>query len=324
MDASTRLSSNQPTTDDVLNPGFLRDALDGLLSTPKTLAPKYFYDARGSHYFDLICKLDEYYPYRTEMTLLPQVAAELDEWLAPQTCVVEFGAGSLHKIRPLLEYSQKITNFIPIDISAEHLHNAGTQLAADFPQITVTPVAGDFTSVVELPDISGPRLGFFPGSTIGNFTPDDAINFLRSARQTLGDNACFLLGVDTQQDLNALHHAYNDSQGVTAEFNKNILLRMNRELGASFELNNFSHEALFNPDEQRIEMHLRSLREHCVTIGGHNIHFQRNESIHTENSYKYTQERLNNLLHKAGWTSRHWWFAPGRAFAEVLLVPLRD
>lgn len=308
----------------VLNPEFLHDALEGLENTPKTLSPKYFYDARGSHYFDLICKLDEYYPYRTEMALLPEVAEELDTWLQENTCVVEFGAGSLHKIRPLLMKSQRITDFIPIDISAEHLTNAGAELAAEFPKLNVQPVAGDFTSVIDLPDFDGPRLGFFPGSTIGNLTPDEAINFLHSARQTLGSDSLFLLGVDTQQDRTALYNAYNDSKGVTAEFNKNILIRMNRELGATFNVDHFTHEAIFNPTEQRIEMHLYSTRDHSVTIGNTPVDFKKGESIHTENSYKYTPERLDKLASASGWHIKHCWFAPDRAFAEVLLAPVSE
>ncbi len=305
---------------------FYQDAVTGLNSQPKWLSPKYFYDARGSHYFDLICKLDEYYPYRTEMALLPTVAEELDQWLPKQVVIVEFGAGSLHKIRPLLSTSQAIRGFIPIDISAEHLHNAGATLQQEFAQLEVKPAVGDFTQTLQLPHLELekdnqriPKLGFFPGSTLGNFNPDEAREFLRNARQSLGPDSMFLLGVDTQQDIATRERAYNDAKGVTASFNKNILVRMNRELSTNFKLDQFSHRAIFNRQHSRIEMHLVSDIEQQVTLGDKQIRFARGESIHTENSYKYTPATLAALVESAGWQLQHTWQAPNAAFSEVLL-----
>lgn len=327
---ATHQASDTPM-DDIFNQEFLADALAGLQAQPKALSPKYFYDARGSHYFDLICKLDEYYPYRTEMALLPKVAKQLAEFLPEDVCCVEFGAGSLHKIRPLLEHCKAIKGFIPIDISREHLNAAGDKLAEEFPQISIVPRAGDFTQPIALVGdsaalkdsrvLSLPRLGFFPGSTIGNFTPEDAKAFLKNARTTLGADSYFLLGVDTQQDRQALHHAYNDQPGVTAEFNKNVLVRINRELKADFDVDRFTHEARFNQAENRIEMHLVSDQEQQVQVADQVIHFEKGETIHTENSYKYTPERIDALVASAGWQVKHRWAPTDGSFSEVLLVP---
>lgn len=307
---------------------FYEDAVAGLTASPKWISPKYFYDAPGSHYFDLICKLDEYYPYRTEMTLLPQVAKELDSRIPTQVVIVEFGAGSLHKIRPLLTHSRAIQGFIPIDISAEHLTNAGKALQKDFPNLEIRPAVGDFTQPLDLPTLNVdkqtssralPRLGFFPGSTIGNFSPANARSFLVNARRSLGPNSLFLLGVDTQQDVVTLERAYNDSQGVTAAFNKNLLVRMNRELNTDFELDNFTHRAYFNQALGRIEMHLISDKDQQVRLGSKIISLAHGESIHTENSYKYTPRKLQELVESAGWTISYQWQSPDGAFSEVLL-----
>ncbi|MCC5880965.1 MAG: L-histidine N(alpha)-methyltransferase [Idiomarina sp.] len=324
----------EDSMDDIFDQEFLADAMAGLQAQPKALSPKYFYDARGSHFFDLICKLDEYYPYRTEMTLLPEVAKELAGFLPDKICCVEFGAGSLHKIRPLLQHCDAIHGFIPIDISHDHLKTAGDKLAEAFPHLSVVPKAGDFTQPIALVSdsaelsnsdvLSLPRLGFFPGSTIGNFTPQEAIRFLKNARKTLGSQSYFLLGVDTQQDREALHNAYNDQEGVTADFNKNILLRMNRELKANFDLDTFTHEARFNESESRIEMHLVSRSAQEIRIAGEVIKFSQGESIHTENSYKYTPERIIALVESAGWQVVHRWTPADGSFSEVLLVPATD
>lgn len=320
--------------DDIFDQEFLADAMAGLQAQPKALSPKYFYDARGSHFFDLICKLNEYYPYRTEMTLLPEVAKELAGFLPDKVCCVEFGAGSLHKIRPLLQHCGAIHGFIPIDISHDHLKTAGDKLAEEFPHLSVVPKAGDFTQPIALVSdstelsnsdvLSLPRLGFFPGSTIGNLTPQEAVKFLKNARKTLGSQSYFLLGVDTQQDREALHNAYNDREGVTAEFNKNILVRMNRELKANFDVDTFMHEARFNESASRIEMHLVSRSAQEVRIAGEVIKFSQGESIHTENSYKYTPERINALVESAGWQVVHRWAPADGSFSEVLLVPATD
>ena len=309
---------------------FFEDALTGLTASPKWLAPKYFYDEQGSHYFDLICQLDEYYPYRTEMAFLPQVAKELDAWLPEAVVIVEFGAGSLHKIRPLLQLSRAIKGFIPIDISADHLKHAESRLQGEFPDLEVRSAVGDFTQPIALPRLrvdsaSGlPRLGFFPGSTIGNFTPEEAEHFLINARHSLGPNSLFLLGVDTQQDPVILERAYNDSKGITAKFNKNILQRMNRELDTDFEPQHFTHRAHYNHAAGRIEMHLISETPQCIRLGPHHVRFARGETIHTENSYKYTDEKLAALVSAAGWRIIYQWQSADGAFREVLLQPTRS
>lgn len=307
---------------------FFEDTLTGLQASPKWLPPKYFYDTRGSHYFDLICQLDEYYPYRTEMALLPKVAAELDAWLPEAVVIVEFGAGSLHKIRPLLQQSQAIKGFIPIDISADHLKHAENLLQREFQNLEVRSAVGDFTQPITLPSLNVdrehdalPRLGFFPGSTIGNFTPEEAESFLINARHSLGPDSLFLLGVDTQQDPVVLERAYNDPQGVTAEFNKNLLTRMNRELNTDFDTQHFTHRAHYNHALGRIEMHLFSETPQRIHLGPHVIQFAQGESIHTENSYKYTAAKLKALVSAAGWSIAHQWQSNDGAFSEVLLRP---
>ena len=306
---------------------FFEDALTGLTASPKWLPPKYFYDAQGSHYFDLICQLEAYYPYRTEMALLPQVAEELDTWLPEAVIIVEFGAGSLHKVRPLLQRSRAIKGFVPIDISADHLRRAKNLLQREFPNLKVQSAVGDFTQPITLPALqvdrheTVPRLGFFPGSTIGNFTPAEAERFLINARHSLGPESLFLLGVDTQQDPVVLERAYNDPQGVTAQFNKNLLIRMNRELNTDFNIQQFTHRAHYNHALGRIEMHLISQVAQRIHLGHQDIQFAQGESIHTENSYKYTAGKLAALVSAAGWSIVHQWKSGDGAFSEVLLQP---
>lgn len=303
---------------------FYKDVVQGLSQQPKTLPPKYFYDAQGSRYFDQICQLPEYYPYRTELDLLPAVAIQLHAYFqknhVDEVNVVEFGAGSLHKIKPLLENIPAIQHFTAIDISGEHLDHACQDLRKLFPELDIQAVQGDFTHPVSLHDSNAVRLGFFPGSTIGNLTPHEAVEFLSNARQTLGSGSYMLLGVDTKKDPELLHQAYNDSQGITALFNKNILTRINRELDADFNLKDFEHHALFNPEQGRIEMHLRSTREQQVHLGEDTFSFAKNESIHTESSYKYHPEEFSQLSQKAGWNTEKWWQDDTNMFSVTLLT----
>lgn len=302
---------------------FYEDVVQGLSQPQKTLPPKYFYDAQGSRYFDQICQLPEYYPYRTELELLPAVARQLHVYF--QKCdideinVVEFGAGSLHKIKPLLENIPEIQHFTAIDISGEHLNQACQGLQKLFPALDIQAVQGDFTHPVSLHSCNAVGLGFFPGSTIGNLTPEEAIEFLSNARKTLGSGSYMLLGVDTKKDSQILHQAYNDSQGITALFNKNILTRINRELDADFRLKNFDHQAIFNSQQGRIEMHLRSNCDHQVQIGNDSFHFKASESIHTENSYKYHPDEFSQLIQQAGWQTEKWWLADNNMFSITLL-----
>lgn len=306
-----------------MNQEFLHDVLTGLRLQQKSLSPKYFYDTQGSKYFDQICQLDEYYPYRTELSLLPQVARDLQQYFEQQGInhlkLVEFGAGSLHKVQPVLEALKSVREFIAIDISGEHLQAASAELAQLYPDLPIKPVQGDFTKAMQLDVSDATPLGFFPGSTIGNFDPDDALAFLRNARKTLGKGSYMLLGVDTKKDRSMLEDAYNDRLGITARFNKNLLTRINRELGANFSLDEFEHLARYNDDKGRIEMHLRSRSGQTVSVAGESFTFDEGETIHTENSYKYHPDEFNAVTQAAGWQRESIWLAKHDIFAITLL-----
>ncbi|RUO66309.1 dimethylhistidine N-methyltransferase [Pseudidiomarina planktonica] len=303
---------------------FLQDVLAGLRLPQKALSPKYFYDAKGSKYFDQICELEEYYPYRTELSLLPEVARELKQYFKEKSVssiqLVEFGAGSLHKVKPVLKELTMVTEFTAIDISGEHLQEASTELAASFPKLPIKVAQGDFTKPIKLEVSEATPMGFFPGSTIGNFDPEDAREFLENARTTLGEGSYMLLGVDTKKDQQMLEDAYDDSRNITARFNKNILTRINRELNADFELDQFEHVASYNQQLGRIEMHLRSLTAQQVQVSGETFQFEKGETIHTENSYKYHPEEFDQLATAAGWRRECLWLAPDGIFAVMLLA----
>jgi dimethylhistidine N-methyltransferase len=306
-----------------MNEEFLHDVLSGLRLQQKTLSPKYFYDAQGSKYFDQICQLDEYYPYRTELSLLPEVAGELQKYFTARDVdrikLVEFGAGSLHKVQPVLDSMTAVREFTAIDISGDHLQEASAELAPLYPNLRIKAVQGDFTKAMQLDLSDATPVGFFPGSTIGNFDPDDALEFLRNARSTLGAGSYMLLGVDTKKDRSTLESAYNDSAGVTARFNKNLLTRINRELGANFDVDAFEHVAHYNDEEGRIEMHLRSRNAQTVSVAGESFAFAEGETIHTENSYKYHPDEFKALTEEAGWQRECLWLADGGIFAITLL-----
>tara|TARA_R110002126_G_scaffold38317_11_gene114450 strand:+ start:937 stop:1923 length:987 start_codon:yes stop_codon:yes gene_type:complete len=304
----------------VVDRNFVEDVLNGLALGQKQLQAKYFYDQQGSDYFDQICQLEEYYPYQTELNLLPKVATDLASTFAPDCTIIEFGAGSLVKIKPLLSAMPGIRQFIPIDISGIHLELACQQLQSDYPDLTVKPVVGDFCFPVELPAISNQqKLGFSPGSTIGNFCPEQAASFLKNARCTLGPDSCLLIGVDTKKSPYYLHRAYNDANGITAKFNRNILSRINRELGANFVPEYFEHYAFYNAGQGRVEMHLVSTIEQVVDVFGNAVSFAAGESIHTENSYKYTPDEFCQLAESAGWQIERTWLAEQDLFATYLL-----
>lgn len=298
---------------------FFEDAVAGLTASRKTLNPKYFYDELGSAYFDEICALTEYYPYRSELSLLPQVATDLANLLEENISVVEFGAGSLHKIRPLLSGVKQIEEFIPVDICDEHLQQAAASLQKQYDQLAVSPVTADFCHPIKLPRSRLQRMGFFPGSTIGNFAPGDAKDFLRSARSTLGTDAKLLIGVDTKKSPAMLHSAYNDSCGITAKFNLNVLHRMNRELGSNICVENFQHYAFYDTTRGRIEMHLVSLMKQSFQLGEYTIAFEQGESIHTESSYKYNPQDFAVLAKNSGWKIENSWFAENNLFSMYLL-----
>jgi len=308
----------------VLDGDFATALRDGLRLARRSVPPKYFYDQTGSALFDRICELPEYYPTRTEFAILRQHAAEMAECIGPQADLIEFGAGSLQKIRLLLGALRKPARLVAIDISAEHLLAEAQRLRAEQPALAVLALAGDFSGDLVLPVPLGGskrRVGFFPGSSIGNFTPVEAGLFLRRCAGWLSGGG-LLVGVDLIKDPALLHAAYNDSQGVTAAFNLNLLARANRELGANFDLAAFRHYAFYAPAEQRIEMHLVSACEQSASIGGECFDFADGQTLHTENSCKYTVAGFQALARAAGlqpqavWTdaqrlfSVHWLAAP--------------
>ena len=292
---------------------FASDLLAALAQRPRAIAPKHFYDAAGSALFERICELPEYYPTRTELTLLRRHAREMAECIGADAEIVEFGAGSSRKVRLLLDALRTPRRFVPIDISAEHLHEAAARLRADYPALEVLPLAADFTRRLTLPPAAGSRVGFFPGSSIGNFDPDDALAFLRAAAAVLDRG--LLIGVDLVKDPARLHAAYNDAAGVTAAFNLNLLARANRELGADFDLAAFDHYAYYDPRRQRIEMHLVSRRAQTVRLCGQAFGFDAGESLHTENSYKYTVEQFHALAREAGYRPGAVWVDDERLFS---------
>lgn len=288
---------------------FRRSLSAGLRMQPKCISPKYFYDERGSQLFDEICELPEYYPTRTELSILETNAAAIAERIGKHAEIIEFGAGSLTKVRVLLDALDEPLRFLPIDISGEYLESAAEGLRLDFPDIDVEPIAGDYTKKLDLPDPAanvGKRVGFFPGSTLGNFAPDDALAFLiRAARLLRGGG--LLIGVDLVKSPAVLHAAYNDAQGVTAQFNLNLLRHANRELGTDFDLDGFEHYAFYNAPCQRIEMHLVSRRAQVVTLGDEHFSFRDGETLHTESSYKFTNQSLATLAEKAGFGKGECW-----------------
>jgi dimethylhistidine N-methyltransferase len=284
--------------------GFARDVIDGLTARPKRLSPKYFYDEAGARLFEEITALPEYYPTRCELAILRAHAAEMARLLPPQTALIEFGSGSSRKVRLMLDAAPAIAAYVPVDISSEWLSDEAARLRRDYPRLEVLPVAADFTQAFALPRAIAPlaRAGFFPGSTIGNFETPQACAFLQHAARILGPDALLIVGIDLVKDAKILTAAYNDAAGVTARFNLNLLTRINRELGADFDPAKFCHQAFYNRERQRIEMHLASRVRQQVHVCGRVIEFRAGETIHTENSYKYTVESFGALARGCGWT----------------------
>jgi L-histidine Nalpha-methyltransferase len=285
---------------------FARAMLDGLGGRPKHLACKFFYDQEGSALFERICDLPEYYQTRTEFTLLSKHAGDIAEFMGKGIELIEFGAGALAKVGLLLDALEAPRLYLPVDISGDYLKTVVAKFNNRYPHLPTQPIIGDFTRTFPLPVQAGRRVGFFPGSTIGNFNPPEALHFLKNAAVMLRGGG-LLVGVDLVKNPSILHAAYNDAEGVTAAFNKNILARANRELGADFDLDGFAHYALYNPVEQRIEMYLISLRQQIVDVAGTSVGFAAGEAIHTENSYKYTVEGFSRLASRAGFVPRAVW-----------------
>ena len=300
---------------------FARDVLAGLAMPQKSVPPKYFYDAEGSRLFEAITELEEYYPTRTEVALLRKSAAEIAAAIAPGATLVEFGSGASTKTRILLDAAPQVGVYVPIDISRSALDEAAAAIRRDYPGLPVAPLEDDFTNALNLPSMTKDRpiVGFFPGSTIGNFTPGEAQAFLVSARHLLGRGAAFLVGIDLVKPEHTLVAAYDDALGVTAAFNKNLLARINRELGGNFDLTSFAHRAIWNADESRVEMHLESLRDQRLSVAGQSFNFRAGETLHTENSCKFKLDSFAELAQKAGWSLERTWPSDEPAFAIVLL-----
>jgi dimethylhistidine N-methyltransferase len=300
---------------------FAREAVDDLSQHPKRLSPKYFYDATGSELFEAITRLPEYYPTRTELGILRDRGNEISGIIPKGAALIEFGAGATTKVRLLLEKCE-FAAYVPVDISGDFLHAQAEALRKDFPDLAVYPVAADFTASFALPAaVAGmPKVGFFPGSTIGNFEPHEASRFLRSARDILGHGAQMIIGADLEKDERVLYDAYNDAAGVTARFNLNVLVRINRELGGNFDLSAFTHRAIYNRERHRIEMHLISRKQQAVRMLGTSFSFRPGESIHTENSYKYSIERFAALARGSGWQVRESWTDKKGMFSVHALV----
>jgi len=293
-----------PAADD-----FHGDVVSGLSAMPKTLPCKYFYDAEGSRLFDRICELPEYYPTRTETALMDAMASEMASRIGPDALILEYGCGSIEKVRILLDALDRPRNYVAVDISRDHLRTAAETLAQDYPDVKVHALCADFTADFPLDEkITGARrVGYFPGSTIGNFDPVAAEVFLAGVVRRVGVGGGLLIGADLKKDEAVLNAAYDDSAGVTAAFNLNLLTRINRELGGDFALEAFDHRAFYNAADGRVEMHLVSRREQSVRIGGQVFVFAEGETIHTENSHKYGIAELQALAERAGFRANGVW-----------------
>jgi dimethylhistidine N-methyltransferase len=297
---------------------FEADVLKGLSGTPKRVPPKYFYDAVGSQLFDRITEQPEYYPTRREMRILQDNAGDIDKLIPPGAALVEFGSGSNKKARILLAAAPTLAAYVPVDICGEMVEQEAAELRPDFPGLNVLPVTADFTQEFDLPKeakAAPMRVGFFPGSTIGNFEPHEAAAFLRNAAKILGPNSKLIIGADLIKPAEILNAAYNDAADITAKFNLNLLVRMNRELGATFDLDTFEHHAFFNRERNRIEMHLASLKRQKVKVAGECFEFRAGETIHTESSYKYSVESLGALARGVGWTPSGVWMDEDKYFS---------
>ena len=303
---------------------FLDEVLQGLQDARKELPSKYFYDDAGSHLFEQICELDEYYLTRTELSIMQASIQEIIALIGQHCLLIEYGSGSSTKIRMLLDALQDPAGYVPIDIAKEPLLRSAADLAQTYSNLEILPVCADYTSDFTLPipkSFVSRRVAYFPGSTIGNFDREPARLFLQQIAGVCQGGG-LLIGVDLKKDFNTLHRAYNDSQGVTAQFNKHLLVRMNQELDANFQLNQFGHYAFYNPGQSRIEMHLVSLKNQNACVGGQEISFKLGESIWTESSYKYTLEEFAQLAETAGFAVEKVWTDPRKLFSVQYLRAL--
>ncbi|RPI44061.1 MAG: L-histidine N(alpha)-methyltransferase [Betaproteobacteria bacterium] len=297
---------------------FREEVLHGLRLPRKTLVPKYFYDEIGSALFEAICALPEYYPTRTETALMQAHAPAMAESIGRRSALIEYGSGVSRKTRLLIAAAQPSV-YVPIDIARETLRTAAASLGHAFPDLPIVAVCADYSVAFDLPSLE--RFGarrraiYFPGSTIGNFDPEESVDFLRRVARVAGAGGGLLIGVDLRKDAAVLEAAYDDPQGVTAAFNLNLLARINRELGADFDLRAFRHRAVYSQAQGRVEMHLESCRTQTVHIDGEAVEFRQGESIHTENSYKYSVQEFQALAACAGFRARNCWVDDARLFS---------
>jgi dimethylhistidine N-methyltransferase len=301
------------------DPQFRADVLAGLTRRPRAIPARWFYDRRGSELFEAITDLPEYYPTRTEIALLEQLCPALHRLTGTGRAVVEFGSGSSTKTPTLLRCAEP-SAYVPIDISGDFLRESSRNLSAAFPELLVLPFEADFTRPLTLPRTiaDAPKLGFFPGSTIGNLIPHAAVDLLRAMRGSLGEGAMLLIGMDRIKDADVLVPAYDDAQGVTAAFNLNLLERINRELGGTIPVDAFRHRAIWNDDRARIEMHLEATRDVSFAVEGRTFEMAAGETIHTENSHKYGERDARILLRSGGWTPIREWTDDEGKFAVIL------
>jgi len=301
------------------DPAFRADVIDGLTRRPRAIPARWFYDHRGSQLFEAITELPEYYPTRTETALLRAVAGAIAERVGPGRAMVEFGSGSSTKT-PIMLQAIDPSAYVPIDISGDFLRESSRALSERFPGLPVFPVEADFMKPIALPaqlrDL--PKLGFFPGSTIGNMIPMSSTDLLRAMRTSLGQGAMLLIGMDRIKDQEVLERAYDDAAGVTAQFNLNLLERINRELDGTIPVRSFRHRAIWNDDRARIEMHLEAARDMLFTVEGRPFEMAEGETIHTENSHKYGPRDARLLLRSGGWTPIAEWTDPDDQFALYL------
>ena len=294
---------------DLMESDFANDVITGLSQAQKSIPCKYLYDQRGSQLFDAITKTPEYYPTRTETALLNEHAIEMAELMGAGAHLIEFGSGSSIKVRILLDAAPDLASYIPVDISHDHLLHAAASIAKDYPKLNVIPITADFTQPFAFPPSiqKGRKIGFFPGSTIGNFTAEEAKDFLSNAAQLLQAGGGLLIGADLIKDPEILNAAYNDKEGVTSQFSLNLLQRINREIGGDFDATQFRHQASYNPDTERVEIFIESRDKQTVRVNGEQFNFAAGERIHTENSHKYDIEKFQALARKSGFNPRKVW-----------------
>ena len=301
---------------------FRHDVLAGLNAPTRAIPSKYFYDLRGSLLFDQICEVEEYYPTRTETAIMRRYGRMMAACIGGNARLVEYGSGSSLKTRILLNELTELDSYLPIDISRDHLHATAKDLATEYPQHAIKPLVGDFTKPLCLPESSSPKMKtciYFPGSTIGNFTHSEASDLLHAMRATAGNHGSLLIGFDLLKEKSILEAAYNDRDGITAQFNLNLLSRINRELDAQIDVSKFEHRAIFNQQVGRIEMRLRSRCNQSIRVDDQFFHINEGDEILTEYSHKYTVEGFTTMADEAGWSCRAVWFDPKKYFAVMYL-----